>query len=96
MEQFKENLKVNSETMQILNIINEEYKKTGRKLEFRDKIATAVYMTILDIDTENETEEMEKLEFMDSLNKIICNYEYFKPIISEYVKNRNKFEFLEK
>lgn len=96
MKQFKEQIKVNSETMQRLNVINQEYKKSGRTLEFRDKIATAVYMAILDIDTENESENSEKLEFMNSLNKIICDYEYFKPLVSEYIARKRNANILEK
>ena len=71
--------------MERLNSIDKEYKKSGRKLEFRDKIATAVYMAILDIETENKDEEIEKLEFLNNLNKIICNYENLNPIISEFL-----------
>ena len=95
MENFKERIKVNSETMERLDLINQEYKKSGRKLEFKDKIATAVYMAILDIETENDQEEIKKLEFMDILNQIICNYEDLKPIISKYLKKRN-FSNIEK
>ena len=89
MEQFKKQIKVNSETMQRLNIINEEYKKSGRILKFRDKVATTVYIALLDIETENESEKSEKLEFLNSLNKIICNYEYFKPLVSEYIARKS-------
>lgn len=96
MEKFKEKIKVSSETMERLNAIDQEYKKSGRKLEFRDKIATAVYMAILDIETENKKEEIEKLEFMDNLNKIICNYEVLKPIISKCLKKKQFYNEIEK
>ena len=50
-------------------------KNNGRKLELQDKIASAVYMAILDIETENAEEEMKKKEYMEIINKTICNYE---------------------
>lgn len=96
MENFREKIRVNSETMERLNAIDQEYKKSGRKLEFRDKIATAVYMAILDIETENKDEEIEKLEFLNNLNKIICNYEDLNPIISEFLNRKNFSKVLEK
>ena len=96
MENFREKIRVNSVTMERLNAIDQEYKKSGRKLEFRDKIATAVYMAILDIETENKDEEIEKLEFLNNLNKIICNYEDLNPIISEFLNRKNFSKVLEK
>ena len=74
MENFKNKLKVNSETMEKLNAINQEYKKSGRELEFQDKIATAVYMAILDVDTNDEKEQAKKLEYLHVLNEIIYNF----------------------
>mgnify|MGYP004639914561 CR=1 FL=1 len=96
MENFREKIKVTSETMERLNTINQEYKKNDRKLESRDKIAAAVYMAILDIETENKDEEIEKLEFLNSLNKIICNYEDLNPIISEFLNRKNFSKVIEK
>mgnify|MGYP004508997207 FL=1 len=96
MEEFREKIKVNSETMELLNAVNQAYKKSGRILEFRDKIATAVYMAILDIVTENQKEENEKLELMDTLNQIIYNYEDLKPIISEYLKTKKSSNMIER
>ena len=96
MKNFKEKIKVNSETMERLNSINQEYEKSGRQLEFRDKIATAVYMAILDVDTETQKEKAEKLEFLNILNKIICNYDDLKPFIFEHLKNKKSFNEIEK
>ena len=96
MDKFKESIKVTSETVQRLNSIDKAYQMSGRKLKFRDKIATAVYIAILDIDTESENERLEKLEFLNGINKIICNYEYFRPIVSEYVENKKFSNIFEK
>ena len=96
MEKFRKKIKVSSETMERLNAVNHEYEKNGKKLDFRDKIATAVYMAILDIETENQKEEIEKLEFMNSLNQIIYNYKDLNPIILEYLKNKKDLNMLEK
>lgn len=96
MENLREKIRVNSETMERLTAIDQEYKKSGRKLEFRDKIATAVYMAILDIETENKDEEIEKFEFLNNLNKIICNYEDLNPIISEFFNRKNFSKVIEK
>ena len=37
MENFKNKLKVNSETMEKLNAINQEYKKSGREIKILKK-----------------------------------------------------------
>ena len=96
MENFKEKLKFNSETSELLDSVNQVYKKSGKELDFRDKVATAVYMAILDVDTKDEKEQSEKIEFMDSLNKIIYNYEYLRPIMFEYFKNKKSSITIEK
>ncbi len=96
MKKFRESIKVTSETMERLNAIDQEYKKIGRNLEFIDKIAAAVYMSILDIKTENKKEELEKIDLMNTLNKIICNYDDLKPVISDYFKNKQTFNIIEK
>lgn len=90
MENFRNKLKVNSETMERLNAINQEYKKSGRELEFQDKIATAVYMAILDVDTNDEKEQAKKLEYLHVLNEIICNYDDLEPFLSEYIKRKKQ------
>lgn len=53
-------------------------------------------MAILDIETENKDEEIEKLDFLNSLNKIICNYEDLNPIISEFLNRKNFSKVIEK
>ena len=77
-------------------IWREVWKNLEKKLEFQDKIATAVYMAILDIETENKKEEVEKLEFLNSLNQIIYNYKDLKPIISEHLKKKKNTNIVEK
>ena len=94
MSDFREKIKINSDTKERLSSISEVYKKSGRELEFRDKIATAVYMAILDVDTENQEEEAEKMEYMNNINKIIYNYEELKPIISEFFINKRNSKLI--
>ena len=96
MSNFREEIKVNTDTKERLSAISEVYRKSGRKLEFRDKIATAVYMAILDVDTENTEEEAEKMEYMNNINKIIYNYEELKLIISEFFANKRNSQLIEK
>lgn len=64
-------------------------KNNGRKLELQDKIASAVYMAILDIETENAEEEMKKREYMEIINKTVYNYEELKPILNEFFQEKN-------
>lgn len=47
-------------------------------------------MAILDIDTKDEEEETKKIEYMENLNRIICNYEELMPIFNEYLDRKNK------
>lgn len=63
-------------------------RNSGRKLEFEDKIATAVYMAILDVKAESKEEEMKKMEYMMNINKIICNYEELRPILTEFFERK--------
>lgn len=59
-------------------------KNNGRKLELQDKIATAVYMAILDVEVDTEDEKIKKMEYINNINKIICNYEELMPIFTDY------------
>ena len=54
-------------------------------------------MAILDIDIEDKEDEIRKVEYMDNLNKIICNYEELMPIFNEYLERKKyKRKVLEK
>lgn len=64
-------------------------QSNGRKMEFQDKIATAVYMAILDVKTETKEEEIRKKEYMDKINKFICNYDDLKPILDEHFEKKS-------
>lgn len=82
MNEFKESLKV----------VEEDYKNKGRKLEFKDKIALAVYTAIQDIETQNSQEEFIKTEYMMNINKVICDYEELRPILTEYFEKKKRKE----
>mgnify|MGYP004491978149 FL=1 len=41
-------------------------------------------MAILDVETETKEEEVQKKEYMDKINKVICNYDELKPVLDEY------------
>lgn len=71
-------------------------RNSGRKLEFEDKIATAVYMAILDVKAESKEEEMKKMEYMMNINKIICNYEELRPILTEFFERKKYNNILER
>jgi len=71
-------------------------RNNGRKLELQDKIASAVYMAILDIETENAEEEMKKKEYMEIINKTICNYEELKPILNEFFSRKKYIKMIER
>ena len=61
-------------------------------MEFKDKIALAVYMAIQDIETQNSQEEFIKTEYMMNINKVICNYEELRPILTEYFEKKKRKE----
>lgn len=82
MNEFKESLKV----------VEEDYKSKGRKLEFKDKIALAVYMAIQDIEPQNSQEVFIKTEYMMNINKVICNYEELRPVLTEYFEKKKRKE----
>ena len=82
MNEFKESLKV----------VEEDYKNKGRKLELKDKIALAVYTAIQDIEPQNSQEEFIKTEYMMNINKVICNYEESRPILTEYFEKKKRKE----
>lgn len=92
MNSFTKKLKVETQTREIIDTIENEYSKQARRLEFRDKIALAVYSSILDIKTNSDEEEKIKLEYIDGLNKIICNYEEVKPLIEAYLEKEKSVE----
>lgn len=81
---FDKEIKVDSETMKSIKAVEKTYEKLGKKLEFRDKVALAVFNALNDLEVTNEDEKIEKLEYMINLNKIICNYEELRPILSSF------------
>ena len=60
--------------------------------EFKDKIALAVYTAIQDIETQNSQEEFIKTEYMMNINKVICDYEELRPILTEYFEKKKRKE----
>ena len=68
---------------------SQNIKNNGRKLELQDKIATAVYMAILDVEVDTEEEKNKKMEYINNINKIICNYEELMPIFRDYFEREN-------
>lgn len=88
---FDESLKVDNSTMEQIHAVEKAYQKQGRELEFRDKIALAVYNAINDVEASTKEEKMAKLEYTMNLNKIICSYEELRPLLKEYFR-RNKRE----
>lgn len=85
---FEESLKVDNETMEQIHAVEKAYQKQGRKLEFRDKIALAVYNAILDLEPQNIDEKIMQTEYMMNLNKIICNYEELRPLLTKFFENK--------
>ncbi len=82
MNEFKESLRA----------VEDTYEKQGQKLEFKDKIALAVYNAILDLKPQDKTEEVMRLEYLMNLNKIICNYEEIKPVMAKFFGEKFKNE----
>ena len=80
MNEFKESLRA----------VENTYEKQGGKLDFQDKVALAVYNAILDLDTENEKEEIMKIEYLMNINKIICNYEELRPVMNSFFGEKYK------
>lgn len=93
---FKENLKINNETMQKLNAVANAYKMQGREREFdlTEKISTAVFTAILEIETESSEEENEKMNIAMDLDKVIRYGKKYKDILEPfwnkvYIKKQN-------
>lgn len=84
--EFKENLKINNETMQKLNAVANAYKMQGREREFdlTEKISTAVYTAILEIETESSEEENEKMNIAMNLDKVIRYGKKYKDILEPF------------
>jgi len=72
MNEFKEKLK-----------IKEVYKEN----DFRKKVNLVIIEAIASIETSSKSEEIEKVEYMLNLKKIMENYEDLKPILIEYFKD---------
>ncbi len=84
--EFKENLKINNETMQKLNAAANAYKMQGREreLDLTEKISTAVYTAILEIETESSEEENEKMNIAMDLDKVIRYGKKYKYILEPF------------
>ena len=94
--EFKENLKINNETMQKLNAVANAYKMQGREREFdlTEKISTAVFTAILEIETESSEEENEKMNIAMDLDKVIRYGKKYNDILEPfwnkvYIKKQN-------
>ena len=85
---FIGNLKLRNETMKSIKEVEKEYKKRGEKIKFKDKIALAIYESIKDIKTVTKEEDLQKLEYMINLNKIICDWEELRPILTKYFEDK--------
>lgn len=85
---FIGNLKLRNETMRSIKEVEKEYKKNGEKIEFKDKIASEICESIRNIKTETKEEELQKLEYMINLNKIINNWEELRPILIRYFEEK--------
>lgn len=90
MENFKDKIKADNKTIQKINAVEKEYKKSSRKLEFKDKIALAVYSAIEEVEVSSKEEEIQRLEYMMNINKILCNYEELRPILTQYFKKSER------
>lgn len=82
--EFKENLKINNETMQKLNAVANAYKMQGREFDLTEKISTAVYTAILEIETESSEEENEKMNIAMNLDKVIRYGKKYKDILEPF------------
>lgn len=83
MNKFKESLK-------IVQAVEDTYKQQGARFEFKDKVALTVYNAMIDIRPSNRQEELQKRQYIEGLNKFICNFEELEPIISEYLTEQAK------
>lgn len=64
---------------------------------FKDKVQNAVFQAILNIETNSAYEQMEKIDMMNDLNKILGSYEELRPILTEYFeRKRNNEKWREK
>ena len=46
-------------------------------------------MAILDVEVDTEEEKNKKMEYINNINKIICNYEELMPIFRDYFEREN-------
>lgn len=87
MNKFKESLRV-----ELIDSVEEQYKKQGKKLEFKDKVALAVYDAILDVPVQNQEEMLMRTEMVMNINKYICNYEELRPVLTRYFEEKSRKE----
>jgi hypothetical protein len=92
MNEFIKRIKASKEINEGIEAIEKFYSEQSLKLEFRDKVASAMYLAILDINTNNEKEEKLKNDYIDLLNKVIYNYDELQPLIEKKLKSNKKEE----
>ena len=85
---FTNNLKINNKTISNIKTVGDEYRKQESNLEFKDKIASGICESIKNIKAETKEEELQKLEYMINLNKIINNWEELRPILTRYFEEK--------
>ncbi len=83
-------MKASNEFKESLKVIDREYQKYGKKMSIEDKIALAVYQSIMEVPTESREEEIIKMEYLMNMNKILSNYEELKPLLTEYFNKKRK------
>lgn len=83
-------MKASNEFKESLKVIDKEYQKHGKKMPVEDKIALAVYQSIMEVPAESREEEIIKMEYLMNMNKILSNYEELKPLLTEYFSNKRK------
>ena len=92
MGKFKDDLVVDNKIMRKINAVQRVYDEKFIRFEFKDKIALAVFSAIQDIKTDSDSEELLKHEYMNGLNKVICNYEELQPVIESYLNDNRTME----
>lgn len=79
MNKFKEELAVHNHNLKQFDT-------------FKDKVQNAVFQAILNIETNSAYEQMEKIDMMNDLNKILGSYEELRPILTEYFERKRNNE----
>lgn len=78
------------DSLKIVQAVEDVYQKHGISFEFKDKVALIAYSALLEIQPKNKEEELMKKEYIEGINKFICNFEELEPIISRYLEEQTK------